>query len=47
MIARIDALKSNYAVAGDEVQFGHYQQGQGIAPIEWKVLERQGDRLRC
>lgn len=45
MIARIDALKFNYAVAGDEVQFGHYQQGQGIAPIEWKVLERQGDRL--
>jgi hypothetical protein len=33
------------AKAGSKVFFGNYQQGDGIKPIEWQVLKKEGSRL--
>ena len=30
---------------GKRAQFGRYEQGSGIKPIEWRVLERSGNRI--
>ena len=34
----------NNATVGSTVTFGNYEQGDGQAPIEWVVLDRQEDR---
>ena len=40
--AQAEAL--NNATVGSTVTFGNYEQGDGQAPIEWVVLDRQEDR---
>ena len=40
--AQAEALDS--ASVADTVAFGNYEQGNGQAPIEWIVLDRQEDR---
>ena len=44
-IPAFDVSAYSDAQVGDVIEFGEYQQDNGVEPIRWLVLDRDGDRL--